>query len=90
MNENSGTVKLPDDKKDPTSICKCVYTIGNVIQIPSKSSEVLQYASQTVASNTLTLISLKLEENSAKLTVNCEKMVIGSMLFKDLKSVLVK
>jgi hypothetical protein len=32
----------------------------------------------------------KFMEDTAKVTVNCEKMVVGSMLFKDLKSILAK
>ncbi|XP_063432328.1 AP-3 complex subunit beta-2-like isoform X1 [Mytilus trossulus] len=90
MNENSGTVKLPENKRDSASICKCVHTVANVIQIPSQSTQLYQFAAQTVASNTLTLITVKQTDDSAKLTVNCEKMVIGSMLFKDLKSIFVK
>ncbi|VDI24967.1 AP-3 complex subunit beta [Mytilus galloprovincialis] len=90
MNENSGTVKLPENKRDSASICKCVHTVANVIQIPSQSTQLYQFAAQTVASNTLTLIIIKQTDDSAKLTVNCEKMVIGSMLFKDLKSIFVK
>ncbi|CAC5376615.1 AP3B [Mytilus coruscus] len=90
MNENSGMVKLPENKRDSTSICKCVHTVANVIQIPSQSTQLFQFAAQTVATNTLTLISIKKTDDSAKVTVNCEKMVIGSMLFKDLKSIFVK
>lgn len=90
MNENSGTVKLPENKRDSASICKCVHTVANVIQIPSQNTQLYQFAAQTVASNTLTLITIKQTDDSAKLTVNCEKMVIGSMLFKDLKSIFVK
>ncbi|XP_076101294.1 AP-3 complex subunit beta-2-like isoform X3 [Mytilus galloprovincialis] len=90
MNENSGTVKLPENKRDSASICKCVHTVANVIQIPSQNTQLYQFAAQTVASNTLTLIIIKQTDDSAKLTVNCEKMVIGSMLFKDLKSIFVK
>lgn len=90
MNENSGTVKLPENKQDSSSICKCVHTVANVIQIPSSNTEIYQFAAQTVTSNTLTLISIKMNGDSAKLTVNCEKMVIGSMLFKELKAILSK
>ena len=90
MNENSGTIKLPENKRDSANICKCVYTVANVIQIPSQNTEIYQFAGQTVASSTLTLLSIKTSEDTAKITVNCEKMVVGSMLFKDLKSILSK
>jgi len=37
------------------------------------------------------LISLNIDENgSGSLSVNCEKMVIGSMIFKQLKEALTK
>ncbi|CAG2221316.1 AP3B [Mytilus edulis] len=79
-----------ENKRDSASICKCVHTVANVIQIPSQNTQLYQFAAKTVASNTLTLIIIKQTDDSAKLTVNCEKMVIGSMLFKDLKSIFVK
>jgi len=90
MNENSGTVKLAENKHDSNSVCKCVHTVANILQIPSLNADLHHFAAQTVASNTLTLISIKIMEDTAKVTVNCEKMVVGSMLFKDLKSILAK
>ena len=90
MNENSGTVKLAENKHDSSSVCKCVHTVANILQIPSLNADLHHFAAQTVASNTLTLISIKIMEDTAKVTVNCEKMVVGSMLFKDLKSILAK
>ena len=53
----------------------------------------LRFAGQTVSSSTLVLISVTLPPEDAgdaasavTITVNCEKMVVGNMLLKDLKT----
>ena len=50
-------------------------------------SIVLKFAGRTAATKSLVLISLKYQADSAEaaeLTVNCEKMVIGGLLLKDI------
>ena len=53
-------------------------------------SIILKFAGRTVATKSLVLISLKYQCDSAEaaeLTVNCEKMVIGGLLLKDIKQI---
>ena len=47
----------------------------------------LRYAGQTLSSKSLVLVTITIGENP-KLTVNCEKMIIGSMLSAELKDAL--
>ncbi|ESO88349.1 hypothetical protein LOTGIDRAFT_126173 [Lottia gigantea] len=86
MNENSGKITLTKDNQDAKSICMCVHSVANVIQVPGSNENVYRFSGKTVASGTLVLISVTVNDSSAKLTVNCEKMVIGTMLLKDLKN----
>lgn len=90
MHENSGTVKLAPSKSDPKSICTCVHTVANVLQVPSSNENLFIFAARTMATGTLTLVSVRMKDESAKLTVNCEKMVIGTMLQKEIKNLLSK
>lgn len=88
MNENKETVAITEAKTSPEGICRCVRTVGNLLQVPSSEPDVYLFAAQTLASSTLVLVSVKVQGKSSKVTVNCEKMVIGTMLLKDLKRAL--
>ena len=90
MTENSGKVELPEDKNNDKFICTCVYTVANVLQVASSDEKVYKFASKTLSEGVLALVSISVKENTANLIVNCEKMVIGTMLLKDLKRVLSK
>lgn len=90
MNENSGNVKIAADKNNSTNICTCVHTVTNTLQVPCSSENIYLFAAKTMATGTLTLISVKVTDSTAKVTVNCEKMVIGTMLHKELKNKLSK
>ena len=49
---------------------------------------ILKFVGRTVASKALVLVSIKYESDvpeSAELIVNCEKMVVGGLLLKDIK-----
>ena len=95
MNETVTKVdELPSSQSDEATVRKKIYAITNVLQVPSSSSQaedkVLKFAGQTLASKSLVLISVKINETSgsALITINCEKIVIGSMLAKELKKCL--
>lgn len=91
MNENTGTVELPESSRDAQDICNTVYGVCNVAQVPSSQANVYTFAGRTISSGSDALVSVAMaSESKAKVTVNCDKMVIGSMLLKDLKSELVK
>ncbi|KAL5004173.1 hypothetical protein ScPMuIL_017629 [Solemya velum] len=85
MNENSGTVSIPADKNNAQFLCTCVHAVANILQVPSTDETVQQFAAKTLATGTLLLVNLKVKDNKVNILVNCEKMVIGTMLLKDIK-----
>lgn len=53
--------------------------------VPPPDRPVHRFAGRTVTSGSLVLVTVATkEEGAAQLTVNCEKMVIGTMLVKDI------
>lgn len=53
--------------------------------VPPPDHPVYRFAGRTVSSSSLVLVTVATkEEGAAQLTVNCEKMVIGTMLVKDI------
>ena len=85
MTEHSGTVSVAQSAQ---SICQSVITVANVIQVPSSEADMFYFAAKTVAYQTDTLVTIQLTTDKASITVNCEKMVIGSMLLKNIKTAL--
>lgn len=88
MNENRESCDIPENKRTPEGIYSSVLSVSNVLQVPSSDPDVFNFAAHTLASGTVVLISVRLAGKGAKITVNCEKMVIGTMLLKDLKRAL--
>ena len=86
MNENSCKITLKEDSMDMKSVLTRVQGVANVLLVPSTDDNTFWFSAQTMASGTLVLVSVVVKELTAKLTVNCEKMVIGTMLMKDLKA----
>lgn len=86
MTENTCKVTLEEDKTDMKSVMNCVHRVANVLLVPSADDNTFRFSAQTMATGTLVLVSVIVKELSAKLIVNCEKMVIGTMLMKDLKA----
>ena len=63
----------------------------NFIDIISDDTVVLKFAGRTVATKSLVLVSIKYqcdEPTHAEIIVNCEKMVVGGLLLKDLKEII--
>lgn len=53
--------------------------------LPPPPSPVSRFAGKTVSSGSLVLVTVaRKDSGEAQLTVNCEKMVIGTMLVKDI------
>ncbi|XP_061173908.1 AP-3 complex subunit beta-2-like [Saccostrea echinata] len=89
MTENTGKVKLSEKKTDSKSIVTSVITVANMLQVPSSETDtVYRFAAKTMTEGVLVLVSVAVNGDSANIVVNCEKMVIGTMLLKDLKSLL--
>lgn len=91
MTENTGQVELAHNHGTAESICMCIQQTANVLQVPSSDSQIYYFAGKTLATQTLLLITVENQNSeSAKVTVNCEKMVIGSMMTKDIQHSLKK
>ncbi|XP_042902045.1 AP-3 complex subunit beta-2 [Parasteatoda tepidariorum] len=93
MNENSGTVTLSSGHTDEKALVQYIYEAANVAQVQNNNQEsgILRFSGQTPDSKCLVLISIQVFTNGkASVAVNCEKMIIGSMLFKELKEALAK
>ncbi|XP_017797871.1 PREDICTED: AP-3 complex subunit beta-2 [Habropoda laboriosa] len=83
MNEHIASVQYSGNKK---IISQNVFETANVAMI-SSSDEEIRFAAHTLASKSLILVTIKMIENdSLMICVNCEKMVIGSILLNELKS----
>lgn len=83
MTEHS--VKMPI--KEAAEINKVILKVANVAPIEGSEDGVLQFAGQTMSSKSLVLITVVVLEEM-QITVNCEKMVVGSLLLNDIKSAL--
>ena len=94
MNENQDTFAIPSTNKAEKALLARVGEAANVQIVPASEPSKLSYcfAAKTISSATLVLVQVKLTEDAdqARLKVNCEKMVIGSMLVKELKKALTK
>jgi len=84
MNENSATLSSRFDQSDVKSISSKLFRAANVASIISSDPLTLRFAGQTLSSKALVLATIQLGDK-AKLTVCCEKMIIGSILLTELK-----
>lgn len=88
MNEHTATI---DTQKDTLAIRKNILNASNVGVISSSQngdSESMLFAGQTMSSQSLVLITVERNRSTEKVTiiVNCEKMVVGSMLLNEIKN----
>ncbi|XP_035499354.2 AP-3 complex subunit beta-2 isoform X8 [Scophthalmus maximus] len=99
MNEITERLTLDAKCRNEHTIVQRVTTAANLSRVPCGSDKecslpppppppdhpVHRFAGRTVTSGSLVLVSVVTkEEGAAQLTVNCEKMVIGTMLVKDI------
>lgn len=87
MNESGGGVKLPSTACDTKSIIDRIYRAANMLQVPGSAST-LQFAGQTISGSSVMLLTVDI--NASSITVNTEKIVLGSMLLKEIKAALEK
>ena len=90
MNENSTTVSLPASCQQIETICGRVYEVANVLLVTSSEPDSLLFAARTAANGSDVLVAVKLNNDRALLKVNCDMIVIGQMLLKELKLVLTR
>ncbi|XP_029289358.1 AP-3 complex subunit beta-2 isoform X3 [Cottoperca gobio] len=97
MNEITEKLTLDAKCRNEHAIVQSVITAANLSRVPCGSDRecsppvpppalpVHRFAGRTVTSGSLVLATVaSKEEGAAQLTVNCEKMVIGTMLVKDI------
>ena len=84
--------QVPSARVDQSSLKTRVFEVANVAQVPSSDQEgsggiLLKFAGRTTAGKNFVLIAMKVCPNSLKasLTVNCEKIVVGSLLAKSIR-----
>ncbi|NWW69888.1 AP3B2 protein, partial [Climacteris rufus] len=85
MSEITEKLSLPEKCRSDHAIVQQVTLAANVGRVPCGASNEYRFAAKTVTSGSLVLITLERREGSAaQLTINSEKMVIGTMLVKDI------
>ncbi|KAG0715239.1 AP-3 complex subunit beta-1 [Chionoecetes opilio] len=86
MNELSGSVLASQDAA--SAVVDKIYETANLLQVQTSSTTTLKFGGQTASGKTLVLVSVLLSESGQEscVTVNCEKMVISSMLLKDIQA----
>ncbi|KAJ7998317.1 hypothetical protein DPEC_G00221440 [Dallia pectoralis] len=97
MNEITEKVTLGEKCQDEHTVIQRVTAAANLSRVPCGSGKeysppvpippfpVHRFAGRTVTSGSLVLVSVVTKDNGgARVTVNCEKMVIGTMLVKDI------
>uniref|UniRef100_A0A7N8XHC8 AP-3 complex subunit beta n=1 Tax=Mastacembelus armatus TaxID=205130 RepID=A0A7N8XHC8_9TELE len=83
MNEITEKLTLDAKCRNEHTIVQRVTSAANLSRVPCGSDK--EFAGRTVTSGSLVLVTVATkEEGAAQLTVNCEKMVIGTMLVKDI------
>ncbi|XP_068219905.1 AP-3 complex subunit beta-2 [Palaemon carinicauda] len=88
MNELSGTLTLSSNTAKAKDILTRTYETANLLQVQSSDDKILKFGGQTASGKVLVLLSLTVPEDNQEslLTINCEKMVISSMLLKEFQS----
>ncbi|XP_062318757.1 AP-3 complex subunit beta-2 isoform X6 [Osmerus eperlanus] len=85
MNEISEKLILGERCQGEHTIVQRVTTAASLSRVPCGSDRECRFAAKTVTSGSLVLVTVVArQEGAAQLTVNCEKMVIGTMLVKDI------
>ena len=85
MNEMEMKFKLPSQYADESGIKKKIYESVNVLQVPNIDGDCFKFAGKTIANQCLVLLTFRNDANEAHLIINCEKIVIGNMLAKEVK-----
>ncbi|MGH0115337.1 UNVERIFIED_CONTAM: hypothetical protein FKN15_006765 [Acipenser sinensis] len=85
MNEINEKLTMGEKCQSDHTIVQRVTSAANLSRVPCGSDREYRFAAKTVASGSLVLVTMVTKEGmAAQLTVNCEKMVIGTMLVKDI------
>lgn len=83
MHENTGHATTT---ASPAAIENAVLQVANFSPVKGSTEQTcLRFASVTFSSKLPVLLTVKIVEGSATITVNCEKMVFSSMLVRAVK-----
>uniref|UniRef100_A0A224X613 AP-3 complex subunit beta n=1 Tax=Panstrongylus lignarius TaxID=156445 RepID=A0A224X613_9HEMI len=88
MNEHRAKVNIKCDLKN---INQAVCQQANFFFLPNVEPDVYRFCGQTMSSKSLVLLTINISPTNAleaDVTVNCEKLVIGSMLLSEIKTAL--
>lgn len=88
MNEHSISIPLNTTISDVRLLQQRIYEHANVASVPSSLPNALHFAAQTLSSQSLVLVTIEIGDENATVMVNCEKMVVGSMLLNEIKAAL--
>jgi AP-3 complex subunit beta len=82
MTESSCKVPV---KIDQRQLQTKIFEVANVAAIQSTEPDTMMFAGQTLNSKSLVLVTVVLQEDSVALIVNCEKLVVSSILMNEIK-----
>lgn len=93
MNEHQSRLQLQREAVDMAALKQRIFECINVAHLPSSdgNKDALNFVGQTMNSKSLVLITFDwqaAESTQLTLVVNCEKMVIGSMVLNELRNTL--
>ncbi|XP_077373678.1 AP-3 complex subunit beta-2 isoform X18 [Festucalex cinctus] len=84
MNEITEKLTLDAKCRNEHAVVQRVTAAANLGRVPCGSDKECRFAGRTVSGGSLVLVTVATEEDgAARLTLNCDKMVIGTMLVKD-------
>lgn len=85
MTEHTASVLRTNGHGDVGCLQQRIYETANVKSILSGEENVLNFAGQTMSSKSLVLITILINDSQVTVTVNCDKIVVGSMLLNEIK-----
>lgn len=88
MNEHSASIPLNTTITDVRLLQQRIYEYVNVASVPSSVENTRHFAGQTLSSQSLVLVTIEIGDEKATVMINCEKMVVGSMLLNEIKAAL--
>lgn len=89
MNEHATKIKLPSSLTSDIRVSQQrIYEIANFASFTSDDENIINFIGQTMTAKSLVLLSIEVRNHSdATIIVNCEKMVVGSMILNDIKTI---
>ena len=89
MNEHAASVTVSDETPPTTqALFNAVLAAGAFGQVPSTKENTVKMAAKSMATSSLSLVTLVQGEGKVDVTVNSEKLMFGSLLLKDVKTAL--